>query len=175
MFVHWRTNDSFIWKVPNETMRAWETLFCWIEELCTCSTRWIVLGILIHTRKSIVPLTDIQSCGLGGIIVNHLVRTIPTTKPTHLFTDKYFTRIVILAFLMTQNIFLTGTVVSNRTDVVVAGFPKDIDVIRESSVSWTRDNEKVSIVKWKNNKPVHFLSSILSLFIIFWHHTWMKL
>ncbi|GFY09415.1 piggyBac transposable element-derived protein 3 [Trichonephila clavipes] len=106
-----------------------------------------------------VLVEDKQLYGLGGAVVKHLVGTIPTAKVTHIFTDRYFTGLAILDYLVSRNIYLTGTVMTNRTDGVAGSFPKDIDMERGSSVSRRREDGKACLVKWKDKKSVLLLSS----------------
>ncbi|GFU71704.1 piggyBac transposable element-derived protein 3 [Trichonephila clavipes] len=67
--------------------------------------------------------------------MKHFVGTIPTAKVTHIFTDRYFTGLAILDYLLSRNIYLTGTVMTNRIDGVAGSFPRDTDMERGSSVS----------------------------------------
>ncbi|GFQ97900.1 piggyBac transposable element-derived protein 3 [Trichonephila clavata] len=82
----------------------------------------LVLDFLIYTGADTVPVEDKQLYGLGGTVVKHLVGTIPTAKVTHLFTDRYFTALAILDYLGSRNLYLTGTVMTNRTDGVAESF-----------------------------------------------------
>ncbi|GFY10012.1 piggyBac transposable element-derived protein 3 [Trichonephila clavipes] len=123
----------------------------------------LVLDFLIYTGADTVLVEDKQLYGLGGAVVKHLVGTIPTAKVTHIFTDRYFTGLAILDYLVSRNIYLTGTVMTNRTDGVAGSFPKDIDMERGSSVSRRREDGKACLVKWKDKKSVLLLSSAFGI------------
>ncbi|GFY24935.1 piggyBac transposable element-derived protein 3 [Trichonephila clavipes] len=86
---------------------------------------------LIEELRDTVLVEDKQLYGLGEAVVKHMVSTIPTAKVTHIFTNRYFAGIAILDYLVSRNIYLTGTVMTNRTDGVTGSFPKDIPIWRE--------------------------------------------
>ncbi|GFS55705.1 piggyBac transposable element-derived protein 3 [Nephila pilipes] len=60
----------------------------------------LVLDFLVYTGTDTVPVEDKQLYGLEGAVVKRLVGTIPTAKVTHLFTDRYFTGLAILDYLV---------------------------------------------------------------------------
>ncbi|GFY53272.1 piggyBac transposable element-derived protein 3 [Trichonephila inaurata madagascariensis] len=93
-----------------------------------------------------VPVEDKQLYGLGGAVVKHLVGNIPTAKVTHLCTDRYFTGREILDYLVSRNVYLIGTVMTNRTDGVTGSFPKDTDMERGSPVSRYMRMEKLVLL-----------------------------
>ncbi|GFR28296.1 piggyBac transposable element-derived protein 3 [Trichonephila clavata] len=115
------------------------------------------------TGAHTVLVEDKQLYGLGGAAVKHLVVTIPTAKVIHLFTDRYFTGQAILDYLVSRNVYLTGTVMTNRTDGVTECFPKDTCMERGSSVSRRHEDGKACLVKWKDKKSVLLLSSTFGI------------
>ncbi|GBM94280.1 PiggyBac transposable element-derived protein 3, partial [Araneus ventricosus] len=119
----------------------------------------LVLDFIIYTGKNTVADNDMKSFGLGGSIVKHLVSSISVSKPTYLFTDRYFTGLAILDYLRTKNIYMTGTIMSNRTEGAAESFPKDRDMERGSSAFRTRKDGKACLTKWKDRKSVVLLSS----------------
>lgn len=119
----------------------------------------LVLDFLIYTGKNTVPECDMKELGLGGSVVKKLTETVPTDKPVLLFTDRFFTSVKLLDRLLQKNIYLTGTVMANRTEGIAATFPKDKEMSRGSSVEKVREDETACIVKWKDNKSVLLLSS----------------
>ncbi|GFY54680.1 piggyBac transposable element-derived protein 3 [Trichonephila inaurata madagascariensis] len=100
---------------------------------------------------------------LHQMVVKHLVGTIPTAKVTHLCTDRYFTGRAILDYLVSRNVFLIGTVITNRTDGVTVSFPKDTDMKRRSPVSPRHEDGKACLVKWKDKKSVPLFSSAFGI------------
>ncbi|GFV76155.1 piggyBac transposable element-derived protein 3 [Trichonephila clavipes] len=123
----------------------------------------LVLDFFIYTGADTVLVEGKQLYSLGGAVVKHLVGTIPTAKVTHIFTNRYFTGLSILDYLVSRNIYLTGTVKTNRTDVVAESFPRDTDMERGSPVSQRREDGKACIVKWKDKKYVLLLSSAFGI------------
>ncbi|GFR33833.1 piggyBac transposable element-derived protein 3 [Trichonephila clavata] len=136
---------------------------CAIKKICTCCTRWACLDFLIYTGTDTVPVEDKQLYGLGGAVAKNSISTIPTEKVTHLFTDRYFTGRAILDYLVSRNVYLTGTVMTNRTDGVAESFPKDTCMERGSSVSRRREDIKACLVKWKDKTSVLLLSSAFDI------------
>lgn len=122
IFVHWQTNDTFLWNASNEKIRVYKTLSCWIG-----TPDWLVLDFIIYTRKNIVTLSDIQSYDLGVSVGKNVVCTTVTTNvPIYLLIDTFEEYTYILDFLMAQNIFLTGIVMSNCSDGVVEDSQKTL-------------------------------------------------
>nr|AHN53433.1 DDE domain transposase [Nuttalliella namaqua] len=119
----------------------------------------LVLDFVIYTGKNTVPDSDVKELGLGGAVVKKLIETVPPEKPVLLFTDRYFTSLKLLDYLLSRNVYLTGTVMANRTGGVAATLPKDSDMARGTSAQKVRGDQKTCIVKWKDNKSVLLLSS----------------
>ncbi|GFR19974.1 piggyBac transposable element-derived protein 3 [Trichonephila clavata] len=146
-----------------ETILTIEAKPCRIKRNCTWCTRWACLDFLIYTGADTVPVGDKQLYDFGGAVAKHLVDTIPTEKVTHLFTDRYFTGLAILDYLVSRNVYLTGTVMTNRTDGVTESFPKDTCMERGSLVSRRREDRKACLVKWKDKTSVLLLSSAFGI------------
>ncbi|GFY54005.1 piggyBac transposable element-derived protein 3 [Trichonephila inaurata madagascariensis] len=108
-----------------------------LQSLITLLCGNLSAGFLVSVQDiaDTVPVEDKQLYGLGGAVVKHLVGNIPTAKVTHLCTDRYFTGRAILDYLVSRNVYLIGTVMTNRTDGVTGSFPKDTDMERGSPVS----------------------------------------
>ncbi|GFY20193.1 piggyBac transposable element-derived protein 3 [Trichonephila clavipes] len=84
-----------------------------------------------------------------GLVLDFLIYT---GADTVLVEDKQLYGLAILDYLVSRNIYLTGTVMTNRTDGVAGSFPKDIDMERGSSVSRRREDGKACLVKWKDKE-----------------------
>lgn len=80
---------------------------------------------------------------VGGRMVLKLTYTLPIG--VSVYTDRYFTSIPLIDSLACRSLTLAGTIIANR-------LPKTDQLVR--------DDGKVKIVKWFDNKPVHFASSI---------------
>lgn len=122
----------------------------------------LVLDYMIYTGKNTLPEEDIKGYGLGGAVVKRLVQSLAVDlqeQPTLLFTDRCFTGIRIIELLAERNIPLTRTVVANRTDGAALTFPKDKEMSRGASVQKVREDGKIGLVKWKDNKSVLMMSS----------------
>lgn len=100
-----------------------------------------------------------KQLGLGASVVKKLVETVRRSDPTFVFTDRYFTIYKLGDYLLEKKIFLTGTVMANRTGGVAATMPQDKSMQRGQSHCKVRTDEKMCIVKWKATKSVLLLSS----------------
>ncbi|GFY48790.1 piggyBac transposable element-derived protein 3 [Trichonephila inaurata madagascariensis] len=149
--------------MPYETILTIQAKPCRVKKFSLAAPDGLGLDLLIYTGADTVPVQDKQLYGLRGADVKHLVGTIPTAKVTHLCTDRYFTGRAILDYLVSRNVYLIGTVMTNRTDGVTGSFPKDTDMERGLPVSRRRKDGKACLVKWKDKKSVPLLSSAFGI------------
>ncbi|GFY38232.1 piggyBac transposable element-derived protein 3 [Trichonephila inaurata madagascariensis] len=145
--------------MPYEAILTIQAKSCRIKKFALAVPDGLVLDFLIYTEAGIVPVEDKQLYGLGGAVVKHMVGTIPTAKITHLCTDRYFTGRAILDYLVSRNVYLIGTVMTNRTDGATGSFPKDTDMERGSPVSRRHEDGNACLVKCKDKNSIHLLSS----------------
>ncbi|KAG0428104.1 hypothetical protein HPB47_024903, partial [Ixodes persulcatus] len=106
-----------------------------LEHFVLASPDGLVLDYVIYTGKNTVLEEDIKMYGLGGAVVKKLVVPLDAEDiPTFLFADRYLTGIIVIEHLAENNLFLTGTVVANRTDDAALTFPKDKQMSKGTSV-----------------------------------------
>lgn len=129
-----------------------------LKNFVLASPDGLVLDFLVYTGKNTVTPEDMKLYGLGGAVVKHLSTTVSDQK-AHLFTDRFFTGLSIVDYLTEKQMFLTGTVNANRTQGAVGNLPSDRSMNRGESACLVREDGKVCLVKWKDNKGVLFLSS----------------
>lgn len=130
-----------------------------LKNFVMASPDGLVLDFAIYVGKGTVSVEDMREFGLGGSIIKKLVATLKRDQDTFLFTDRYFTGMKIAEHLVDENIFLTGTVMANRTGGVAAAMPQDRDMKRGDSHCKVRSDRKMCLVKWKDNKSVLVLST----------------
>ncbi|XP_049520990.1 piggyBac transposable element-derived protein 3 [Dermacentor silvarum] len=130
-----------------------------LKNFVMASPDGLVLDFAIYVGKGTVSVEDMREFGLGGSIIKKLVATLKRDQHTFLFTDRYFTDMKIAEHLVDENIFLTGTVMANRTGGVAAAMPQDRDMKRGDSHCKVRSDRKMCLVKWKDNKSVLVLST----------------
>ncbi|KAH7932856.1 hypothetical protein HPB49_003875 [Dermacentor silvarum] len=63
--------------------------------------------------------------GLGASVVKKLVKTVGRCDPKFVLTDRYFTGFKLAVFLVEKKMYLTGTVIANRTGGVAGTMPQD--------------------------------------------------
>lgn len=99
--------------------------------------------------------------------------------PGHnLYFDRYFTSEKLVDELNKRGIGCTGTVMKNRIPRAVRSTLKEDKVLkregRGSSQVLVRDDEKISITKWYDNKPVVMMSSIEAKEVTDFCQRWCK-
>lgn len=101
-----------------------------------------------------------EKLDVGGRMVLKLTDTLPIG--VSVYTDRYFTSIPLIDSLACRSLTLAGTIMANR-------LPKTAQLLADNKLKkkgrgsydqLVRDDGKVNIVKWFDNKPVHFASSI---------------
>jgi hypothetical protein len=73
------------------------------------------------------------------------------------YTDRFFTSLKLADSLLHDKIFLTGTVRSNRIGDVIKKLKNDKAMQRGDWDEKVRQDDKVCVVKWKDNKSVLLL------------------
>ncbi|ENN78526.1 hypothetical protein YQE_05006, partial [Dendroctonus ponderosae] len=104
-----------------------------------------------------------EKLDVGGRMVLKLTDTLPLG--VFVFTDRYFTSIPLIDFLFSRKVFLAGTIMANRIPKN-AGISSDNDLKKKKRGSYdqlVRDDGKISLVKWFDNKPVNLASSCMGV------------
>nr|CAH7718927.1 unnamed protein product [Callosobruchus chinensis] len=106
-----------------------------------------------------VLMTTPEKLDVGGRMVLKLTDTLPIG--VSVFTDRYFTSIPLIDTLLSRQITLTGTIMANR-------LPKKAEFLTDSELKKSgrgsfdhlvREDDRISIIKWYDNKPVYLTSS----------------
>ena len=101
-----------------------------------------------------------SAIGKGGAVVARLTNDFHH-KGHQLFTDNWYTSPALCLFLQSRGIYTCGTVRANRK-----GFPIELQQLKASALargaSQLRVFDGVVAMTWKDNKIVHFLSTIHS-------------
>lgn len=99
-----------------------------------------------------------SSTGLGTRVVKHLTQTLAGTF-IHITFDNFFSSVELIQDLLSNNIYATGTIRSNRRQLPSLATVKE--KMNKGESKWlTRD--KVAYVKWMDTKPVHVVSTAFS-------------
>nr|XP_050037660.1 piggyBac transposable element-derived protein 3-like [Dermacentor andersoni] len=101
--------------------------------------------------------------GSSGIAESAVLRLTDTLSPgTKLYFDRYFTSGPLLDKLAEKGIAATGPLMNNRIPkgVKLSGEKELKQKGRGSSEAWIRKDEQQSVVRWYDNKPITFLSSL---------------
>lgn len=119
----------------------------------------LVLDFEIYVGKDTLPQDVMKNLGLGAGIVEKLCRTIDGSCV--LYTDRFFTSLKLAEHLLEKNkdIFLTGTVMTNRIGTVAQKLKTDKALKRGQWDEKVRSDENVCVVKWMDTKAVTMLST----------------
>nr|CAH7747672.1 unnamed protein product [Callosobruchus chinensis] len=101
-----------------------------------------------------VLTTTPEKLDIGGRMVLKLTDTLPIG--VSVFTDRYFTSIPLIDSLASRCITLAGTIMASR-------IPKNAIPLSDNELKkkgrGSYEDSKIAIIKWFDNKPVHFASS----------------
>lgn len=128
-------------------------------------------GKEIVSGKAPVP----EKLDVGGRVVLKLCDSLPAGSS--IFIDRYFTSVPVLETLLShRNIFCTGTIMSNR-------IPRSVELKRDNEMKRegrgchdqvVRLDDKMSIVKWYDNRPIYLGSTICGVSPIEECRRWSK-
>ncbi len=112
----------------------------------------------------IVPVDDpnVPDLGASSNVVLHLAQNIPNGKGYRLYYDNWFTSLPLQVFLAKRQIWSCGTVQSRRLPGLTFTLDKAMQAKgRGTFEEWDTyvDGERVTAVKWYDNKGVHTLST----------------
>lgn len=113
------------------------------------NTMYIFLGIAAGTNDT----------GLGERVVTNLTKDL-AEKNHEVYFDNFFNSVSLQTYLHKNSIYGCGTVRKTRKN-----FPKDFMNDKEmerGDVDWHMSNTGLMALKWKDNKPVYFLSNFHS-------------
>lgn len=120
----------------------------------------LVLDFCVYQGKGSSFITESKyPLTVGESAVIHLSKTIP--PGTCLYFDRFFTTQKLLDILKTKKILSTGTVMKNN-------IPKTVNLVsdkilmkkpRGTTIQYVREDKKVCLIKWFDNKPIHLLST----------------
>lgn len=125
----------------------------WTKNFIITTSKGLVLDFELY-QGSKIPF-KIHILGLGPAVVLHLWKTIP--KGSVLLFDRYFTTIPLINCLNEIGIHATGTIISNRLKSI--NFSTDKKFERGVWEKFTRADNKITAIKWKNSKCVTVVST----------------
>lgn len=119
----------------------------------------LVLDFDVYVGKNTLPQDVMKSLGLGAGIVEKLCRTI--SNSCVLYTDRFFTSVKLADYLIEKKngIFLTGTVMANRTGEAAQKLKSEKQLKRGEWDEQVRSDDKVCVLKWMDTKAVTLLST----------------
>jgi len=126
------------------------------------SSQGLVLDFEIYQGpKSFPPLGSDVNIGLGRQVVAHLSQSLP--EGTKIYYDRYFTGLNLIDYMLTKNIYVTGTVMKNRVNEPVKKLMDDKTMQRlqrGTCDSTVRRDGHIALIKWFDNKPILMASSV---------------
>ena len=90
-----------------------------LKNFVLASPEGLVLDFVIYQGEtSFKPIPKHLKLGLGGSVIVHLCDSL--SSGTNVYCDRYFTSINLIDFMLTKQIYVTGTLMRNRIPVVIA-------------------------------------------------------
>ena len=134
-----------------------------MKNFVLASVDGIVLDFEIYQGSKTVGLQvqDSDGLGLGELVIKRLSETL--TAGTKVYCDRFFTTILAVDHMLKNGIYLTGTVMKNEVPQAMKKLPDDKTLKhqgRGASVTVTRADAKLCVVKWYDSKPVVMLSTV---------------
>lgn len=126
------------------------------------SPQGIVIDFEVYQGENTFPELRQQGFGLGEAVVLGLTTSL---VPGHeLFFDRYFTTIKLDEELLARGFNAAGTIMRNRLpkDCVMEDEKTFMKKPRGSSEVKYRDDKKLAVTRWMDNKPVLMLSTFLA-------------
>ena len=99
--------------------------------------------------------------GIGGTVVAHLAETLQ--KGTRIYCDRYFTSPSLIEYMQSKEVYVTGTIMKNRVPGILDKLSSDKDLQKRGRGACdvvVRQDGKMAVVKWFDNKPIVMLSAI---------------
>lgn len=123
----------------------------------------LVLDFFIYQGAKTWP--DGKPCenlGVGGSVVAKLVEGRIPSEHT-VYCDRYFTSVPLLDYLLERRIFATGTILTSRVETSLrTKLTSDADLKKRGRGSFdefVREDGKISILKWMDNRSVLLAST----------------
>jgi len=129
--------------------------------VAACLDGLVVDFVVYQGANTFMAFPPVLKLGTGGTVVAHLAETFE--EGTHIYCDRYFTSINLTDFLQSKNVYVTETVMKNRVPATLDKLVPDKELqkrgCRASDVA-VREDGKMALVKWYDNKPILMLSAV---------------
>ena len=130
-----------------------------LYELCDSETAYLSrFEVYLGKGREEQEVSDI---GKSGAVVARLTQDL-WGKGHDLYIDNWYTSVALCMYLQERGMFVCGTVRSNRK-----GYPKELNDLKASKMGprgscEIRSYNGIAALAWKDNKVVHFLSTVHS-------------
>lgn len=155
--VPYKGSSSLKQYIPNKPHKRGYKIFCLADDM------GMVYDFFPYTGK-IEPVNNpnVPDLNPSANSVLHLAECIPPFKNHKLYFDNWFTSLPLIDHLASRGIWCTGTVRHNRLPCLTFRSDKHLQAHgRGSYDEWesTFENNKVTAIKWFDNKSVHLAST----------------
>lgn len=130
-----------------------------LKVLVLANPKGVVCDMIVYQGDTTFPNELKERYSLGECSIIFLTRTM---VPGHIIhCDRYFTTLKLADSMLENGFYLVGTIMANR-------IPRHISLMsdkelmakgRGTTFTLVREDGKLAITKWQDNKPVHLLSS----------------
>lgn len=133
-----------------------------LKNFVAASPDGLVLDFIVYQGSTTFKAAASElKLGIGGNVIAHLSDTM--LSGTNIYCDRYFTSPNLIDFMLSKSIYVTGTVMKNRIPEAVTKLSSDKELQkrgRGASDIFVRQDTKMAMVKWFDNKPIVMLSAI---------------
>jgi len=121
----------------------------------------VVDFVVYQGANSFQPFPPELKLGVGGTVVSHLSESF--TGGTRIYCDRYFTSLPLIDHMLKKSIYVTGTMMKNRLPKPVCSLSDEKVLMARGKGScdqFVRGDNKVSVLKWFDNKLIIMASSV---------------
>ena len=133
------------------------------KKFVLASSTGIVLDFIVDQGVAtyhVIP--DEFRVGVGGAVIAHLAESLH--RGSQLYCDRYFTSLPLIDYMLKEHgVHVTGTVMKNRIPTEIRQLSDDRELVRKGRRSCeltVRKDNKITLVKWLDKKPI-LLASFL--------------
>ena len=167
----WNKHDQLIYQsmnkryhlqcLPHETICTEQTPSCGTQKFSCSTTRWTGSRLRYLPRCQVISSAATRiEVSVGGMVIAHLAESFPIG--TWIYCDRYFTSVALIDYMLSQSMYVTGTMMKNQIPKLVVKMSDDKSLMkrgRGACDQFVRGDDKVEVLKWYDNKPIWLASS----------------
>jgi Transposase IS4 len=133
-----------------------------LKNFVCASQQGLVMDFVVYQgANSFAPVPLDSKLGVAGSVVAHLAQTLPVGS--QIYCDRYFTSLSLAEYMLSKDIYITGTVQKCRVPKDAMKLSDDKLLMakgRGSSTCVVNDKNTAAVVTWCDNKPIKMMSTV---------------